>query len=114
MQGIYGENKEDIRDILNRIVFSSCTKGNFEPDWYQTQARTLITQWQWASQYHKADFINFSDFMAIIKNNFEIDNPNYQALRYELAIYIQDKKQDDVVNVFWQIIINGYVNRKIE
>lgn len=113
-QGIYGKNKEDVRNLLNKIIFSSCSKSNPEPDWYQKQARTLITQWQWASQYHKADFINFSDFMAIIKNNFEIDNPNYQALRYELAIYIQDKKQDDVVNVFWQIIINGYVNRKIE
>lgn len=113
-QGIYGENKKDIRNTLNKVIFSSCSKSNPEPDWYQKQARTLITQWQWASQYHKADFINFSDFMAIIKNNFEIDNPNYQALRYELAIYIQDKKQDDVVNVFWQIIINGYVNRKIE
>lgn len=112
-QGIYGENKEDVRNLLNKIIFSSCNKSNPEPDWYQKQARTLITQWQWAYQYHKGDFINFSDFMAIIKNNFEIDRPSYQALRYELASHIQDKKQADFVNVFWQIIANGYVNRKI-
>lgn len=114
MQGIYGENKEDIRDILNRIVFSSCTKGNFEPDWYQTQACTLITQWQWAYQYNKGNFINFSDFIAIIKNNFEIDKPSYQALRCELASHMQDKKLANFVNAFWQIIANGYVNRKAE
>lgn len=112
-QDIYGENKEDIRDVLNRIVFSSCTKGGFEPDWYQKKACTLITQWQWAYQYHKGDFINFSDFMTIIKNNFEIDKPSYQALRYELASHVQDRKQTNFVNAFWQIIANGYVNRKI-
>ena len=113
-QGIYGENKEDIRNTLNKIVFSSCSKNNPEPDWYQKQARTLITQWQWAYQYNKGDFINFSDFMAIIKNNFEIDKPSYQALRCELASHVPDKKQADFVNAFWQIIVNGYVNRKTE
>lgn len=114
MQGIYGKNKEDIRNLLNRIIFSSCTKGNFEPDWYQKQACTLITQWQWAYQYHKGNFINFSDFIAIIKNNFEIDKPSYQALRCELASHMQDKKLANFVNAFWQIIANGYVNRKAE
>lgn len=113
-QGIYGENKKDIRNTLNKVIFSSCAKGDFEPDWYQKQARTLITQWQWAYQYNKSDFINFSDFIAIIKNNFEIDKPSYQALRYELASHMQDKKLADFINAFWQIIVNGYVNRKAE
>lgn len=113
-QDIYGENKEDIRNLLNKIIFSSYSKSNPEPDWYQKQAYTLITQWQWAYQYHKGDFINFSDFIAIIKNNFEIDKPSYQALRYELASHMQDKKLADFVKTFWQIIINGYINRKIE
>lgn len=112
-QDIYGENKEDIRNFLNKIIFSSCAKGDFEPDWYQKQARILITQWLWAYQYHKGDYINFSDFVAIIKNNFEIDKPSYQALRYELASHMQNRKQADFVKTFWQIIINGYINRKI-
>lgn len=113
-QGIYGENKEDVRNLLNKIIFSSCSKSNPEPDWYQKQARTLITQWQWAYQYHKGDFINFSDFMAIIKNNFEIDRPSYQALRYELASHMQDRKQTNFVNTCWHIIANSYVNHKSE